>query len=295
MTQDTRQNITKVLQLFKECHPDNVLDKTSVFFVDKDQKEISSIRLEFPNSEVLLCWFHVLKSFKGTVAELEVPQTTKKEIFALLQKLLHSETEEIFGDHFYELMQVAPKHFYQYMMQNWTNIKPMWVWYDRKKQRTLGNNTTNRIEALNRALKQLFRAVKRTRMNFSECVTSLLKFLTLSDNSLKYSEFINAEKTPYVHHAQYGEQLTQLGKTLTQKALRLILYQLQKYDEEKALYKVDDFGHGAMVIKNTKSDNSYSIQTEISNDGKAAPEEIMTCSCSFNSTFGLFCRHIMHA
>ena len=73
VTQDTKTNIITFLQLFKTCHPEENLNRTKIIFVDKDQKEISAIGQELASSIILLCWFHVLKSFKTHIAEWDEP------------------------------------------------------------------------------------------------------------------------------------------------------------------------------------------------------------------------------
>ena len=173
----------------------------------------------------------------------------------------------------------------------------MWVWYERKSLRSLGNNTTNRIEALNRALKALFRAVKRTRMDFADCVESLLKFLTLNDTSIQYSEYLNTEKTPYANHPVYGAVLSDYGKLLTKKALKLICFQLIEYDAEKASYRIQNLDHNSYVVKNCKTENTHTLQMEpVSKEEQNVTgcQEMFVCSCFFNSAFGLLCQHILH-
>ena len=44
--------------------------------------------------------------------------------------------------------------------------------------------------------------------------------------------------TAYVNHTLYGAVLTDYGKLLTKKALKLIYYQLVKYNAEKEWYQI---------------------------------------------------------
>ena len=127
VTRDTKSNIKRFLELFIENYGDEIVSGTSTVFVDKDQKEIAAIREVMPGAQVLLCWFHVLKSFKTQVAQLVLPQADKKILFSALVNLTYSDNEDVYKDHMYDLMNAAPKDFYLYYMNNWDNIKPIYV------------------------------------------------------------------------------------------------------------------------------------------------------------------------
>jgi len=290
---DTKANIAKVLQLFKKCFDAATVAKTRIVFVDKDQREIGALKDEFPGAQVLLCWFHVLKAMKTAVADLDCVKEEKERIFAASRRTVYSYDEEQYQRNVHQLAQNCSAEFFAYFTKNWDNCKVMWAFYARKELPTLANQTTNRVEALNRAIKAVFRAVQRTSMTFAKAVQTLLKFLVLTDVSVTYTDFVNIEKTPYVIHQQFGGVLKTAGSRLTGQALRLITVQLSKLANEVDYLKTEDLGDGAIVVKNAISNVSYSLQIEpATNDVKGITTSMLTCSCFFSCTFGLPCRHV---
>ena len=260
VTQDTKSNIKRFLELFIENYGNEIVSGISTVFVDKDQEEIAAIREVMPGAQVLLCWFHVPKSFKTQVAQLVLPQADKKILFSALVNLTYSYDEDVYKDHMYDLMNAAPKDFYLYYMNNWDNIKPMWVRYHRKMQRTLGNNTTNRLEALNRSLKALFKTISRTRMKFPESVDALLRYLASSDIVSTYREYLNTEKTPYVNFGSHSKELSDIGKVLTMAAIKLLATQFNKPQKQVSHSVLEQLGVKDWVVIHTETAQRYFFQ-----------------------------------
>ena len=63
---------------------------TGCVILDKDQNEIAAVRAHLPEADVLLCTFHVLKSFKAKIAELPKTVGEKEEIFRCVRGILYA-------------------------------------------------------------------------------------------------------------------------------------------------------------------------------------------------------------
>ena len=121
--------------------------QTKLFIVDKDFNEMAVLRELWPDAEVFLCLFHVLKSLKQRIAILAISQEKKEELKNLCQDLVDSRTEDSYDDAFAKLREKAAEECVKYFAENWTNCREMWVEFSRKKTQHMGNRTTNRVES----------------------------------------------------------------------------------------------------------------------------------------------------
>jgi zinc finger SWIM domain-containing protein 3 len=66
---------------------------TQCVMVDKDESEIAAVKTHLPHATVLLCTFHVLKSFKSKICEQVITVAEKEEIFRLMRKITYASQE----------------------------------------------------------------------------------------------------------------------------------------------------------------------------------------------------------
>ena len=88
------------------------------------------LRELWPDAEVFLCLFHILKSLKQRIASLAISQGKEEEeqLKNLCQDLVYSRTEDSYDDAFAKLREKAPEEFLKYFEENWTNSRGgMWV------------------------------------------------------------------------------------------------------------------------------------------------------------------------
>jgi len=81
-----------------------------VKLTDKDQKEISAIKLLYPNAELLLCHFHCLQAVDRLLlaAKLEVVNI-RENFMKLFRSAMYAETEDDFLEAYGQLIQISEK------------------------------------------------------------------------------------------------------------------------------------------------------------------------------------------
>ena len=295
VTQDTKALVSRFLQLFQEVMEPQDIQRIRTVFIDKDKRELGALKDELPHVRVLLCWFHVIRAIKKDIAALEEETPLKKKVFEAFRQLLYAATKEEFTRRLYDLTTVSPRSFFEYYSANWDCDRELWAHYERKDVLRLGNNTTNRVEAVNRAVKAVFKGVQRTRMKVSEAVSTLIKFLLLTDASSAHTEFLNHTKRTYVNDPDLRELLAMAGNFLTPSAVRLLVWQLRKYELEKKEFERQEMDHQNWTVTHTKINRTYSQQVEetgMVGELSGSQSDRITCSCAVNSTFGLPCKHI---
>jgi len=142
---ERQETLRLFLSNFKELNSSTT--QTKLFIVDKDFSEVAVLRELWPDTEVFLCLFHVLKSLKQRIASLAISQEKKEELKNLCQDLVDSRTEDSYDDAFAKLREKAAEECVKYFAENWTNCREMWVEFSRKKTQHMGNRTTNRVES----------------------------------------------------------------------------------------------------------------------------------------------------
>ena len=152
--------------------------------IDKDCTERASITSVFPDTKILLCHFHVIKYLREKV--LNVASGDKEEKKAALHhvhRMIYASSEEAYLEIF-ENFRSRPciskvesgqkRSFLEYFTKNWhpEPVRALWASYARKKEVTLGNNTNNRAEGINRAIKN----ITSRRFSLPELIGSLMEF-----------------------------------------------------------------------------------------------------------------------
>ena len=124
------------------CDASAVMEKLKCLVVDKDFTLLSVIQKTLPKVHVILCAFHVAKTFRKETAVMQVSTDVREKV----QKELLT------------LKDLAPAKFYDYFIKNWDTVKSTWVRYIVNATGNLGNHTTNRIEAYHSAIKHVLPA-----------------------------------------------------------------------------------------------------------------------------------------
>ena len=128
---ERQETLRLFLSNFKELNSSTT--QTKLFIVDKDFSEVAVLRELWPDTEVFLCLFHVLKSLKQRISSLAISQEKEKkrkkeQLKNLCQDPVYSRTEDSYDDAFAKLRQKAPEEFLKYFEENWTNSRGgMWV------------------------------------------------------------------------------------------------------------------------------------------------------------------------
>ncbi|KAG9261345.1 hypothetical protein AMEX_G26360 [Astyanax mexicanus] len=119
--------------------------------VDKDFAEINALSAVFPESSILLCWYHVLQAVNRWLSKTESgvqgdSNTQKrKEIISFFCKLKACSTVKHFKRTSAEFCKTFKKYpsVCQYFLKNWNNIGTMWADYGRRFNHK--NSETNNV------------------------------------------------------------------------------------------------------------------------------------------------------
>ena len=149
-------SIKEVVDSFVKCN--SCYDKTSVIVTDKDELLREALHKEFVNTELRLCKFHTLQTFRReiTTSKMGLCQAEREEALEILQNLVHAKNPEEYDTIRAELNVDKFQLVNNYMAKKWDSIREQWV-YRLGENCGLWNTTNNRMEALNNLLKQVIR------------------------------------------------------------------------------------------------------------------------------------------
>lgn len=159
--------------------------------------------------------------------------------------------------------------FKQYMETHWLPLKAWWVYYERNSFVNLGNNTNNRVESQFGKLKQV--VTRKRRLN--ECIRLLLAVIQSADIQDRYRHYTSRYKVA-CRQGYSGEG----AEYFSIYAARKILHQLSRADGNMYSATEQDDIH---VVTNTNSHAQYTVS-----------DEATACTCAFNKTMMLPCRHV---
>lgn len=113
---------------------------SKIFMCDFDWATINSIRRQYPESILLLCWWHVLHAWQQHFVISHYP-----ELWALLKKW-HRVTDEIeFWICWGKIQTLAAPSFVAYIERYWLPQKDLWSAVSRKNRTVFEENDTNML------------------------------------------------------------------------------------------------------------------------------------------------------
>lgn len=227
-TDESTQNLTAIIQAFKQCHPAYV--HTKVCIIDKDFTELAVLKEEFPDTTILFCQFHVIKCFYKAVADLEVPKERRNELRKVLHDIVYSEHVDDYVDYLAEVVRLGNPSFEKYFLDNWNSCIDMWVSFKRDSSIHFGNTTNNRLECSHSKLKDL---VGRT-SSLSEMFKGVLTFIKFVNQESSHQAFVEQFTSVSTKHDQLPG-MKHITAMCTEYASRLLLHQVevaQKVDYE---------------------------------------------------------------
>jgi hypothetical protein len=122
--------------------------------VDKDMNEIKVLQSHFPEAEILLCSFHVIKYLRGMMKKSELGVCSEGDrviLETVVRGMMNALTEEVYEDKRVALNDLCSRinmsGFAEYMDKNWHTCKKMWVRCYRQKLPHFKNETNNRLES----------------------------------------------------------------------------------------------------------------------------------------------------
>ncbi|XP_057341613.1 uncharacterized protein LOC130678435 [Microplitis mediator] len=245
--------------------------KILCFMTDKDMTERNMIREVFPNVILYLCLFHTLKTFKRTVNDKKysLQPVEKETILKLLEGLVYSVDESDYQIKYDNFKELVPTKIVQYFNDNWHQNHSEWTKYS-MIYGNFNNTTNNRLENVNGKIKEIAKrkdtlpsAIKRFfEWNISHNQETDIK---LAQHILKRPIIISSNDNIYYKYANY----------LTDIAFKALSPHLDCYK--------------AVTLKYCCLESQKCIISFKTTELTTTPT---TCTCEFNQSMSLPCKHI---
>ncbi|CAG2244710.1 unnamed protein product [Mytilus edulis] len=116
-----------LIKCFQKHNPDS--SGIKVIMADKDIVERDVFKEEFPDASLLICKFHVLRTFNReiTTEKMGISSAQRYVALELIQKLVHSSSEEDYNANLKLIETTCPRQIFNYIDTNWHNIRNEWV------------------------------------------------------------------------------------------------------------------------------------------------------------------------
>ena len=269
VAKENEASISGMAEIFKKHNPSWI--KMTTVMADKDFVERDVLKEKFPDTQVLICLFHVLKTFRReiTVEKLGVTTAERNLALEIIQKMVYAKNEDEYSVLYSELAETNLKSVIEYFNTNWHPIKEEWVECLESNNITFQNRTNNRIECINQKLKAV-----------------ITKHSCLHQFFIQFLEAVDSLRTERDHRAvmlvqkisvnpyQSGTPEYKYMELLTPYALQFVVKQLGFVSKVKIVDQADDYfmvncSEGIVKVTATK------------------------CTCSFHKSMQLPCRYIL--
>jgi hypothetical protein len=97
----------------------NIIPKR--FMSDKDRGQMNTIQQCYPESQLLLRWWHVLHAWQQHFITSHYP-----ELWDLLKKWIRLTDKSEFDNHWAKIKQLSPTSFEEYLTTYWLNEPELW-------------------------------------------------------------------------------------------------------------------------------------------------------------------------
>lgn len=132
-----------------------VYNKTLHILTEKSLTEKCVLKKYFPKTDLLLCVFHILRTFSKKINAENYPISVdqKTECLKLFQKMQKSETEEEFQKNLCLFNQIAPDFVKDFYYKNWHYIRAEWCSFADIRKSNFLHSTNSRVEFIHAKLK----------------------------------------------------------------------------------------------------------------------------------------------
>ncbi len=265
---EEKETIKQMLQVFKTQNKNH--SRVTCVMADKDLTERAVVSAEFSNAHLLICLFHTMRSLKREISceKLGITSGERNLALEIMQKLAYSASEEMYSQHYHELLNTNLNSVVTYYNENWHGIRDQWVEGLKNNHFNMMNRTNNRLECINQKIKSV--VTKNSDLNtFWEDLMHCFNTL----NTERDQKAVNVQlKTPIERDVddtdieKYMESLTPFAYNYIKQQYNLI-----------SKVKIQHIQGQIATVNSTKG----KISTNIS-----------TCECSFFTVMQLPCRHI---
>lgn len=155
ITSEDAANIRAMTEIFQQYNEEWC--KTVTIKADKDFTERNIFLQQFPQATLLICLFHVLKTFRREITSERVGITSAERymVLEIVQRMAYSTNEEMYMKCYKELKETKWTKVIEYFNSNWHEIREQWVNGFKDDSLTYQNRTNNRVESINQKLKSV--------------------------------------------------------------------------------------------------------------------------------------------
>lgn len=269
---ETKELITNLVKAFQRLNSE--WTSTRVIMADKDFQERQVFSSCFPDAQLTICLFHVLRTFRReiTIDKMNITGMQRDEALEIMQRLAYAKSIKHYDELYNSLKDTVGESIFSYFTRNWHPIKHQWVEGLKLTKECLLNSTNNRLESINQKLKSVIKR-NSSLFNFFEGLIAILTTLRLQRdhralNTIQKRAVITF--SPHSVEAQYAAHITPF-------ALRYVLQQLKK----SLVVKIPD-----NISPNSKTCAMISCGINIT-------VGLTTCECLFRKSMGLPCKHML--
>ena len=121
---EDKETITELVQGFKKSNPNWSLIKC--IMSDKDMTERIVLHEQIPQSKLLICLFHTLRSMRREISceKLGISQGERSVCLEILSKMVYARNEEEYSK-LYDDLKSLPQRIVEYFDDSWHSIRSM--------------------------------------------------------------------------------------------------------------------------------------------------------------------------
>lgn len=265
---EDKETITELVQGFKKHN--SCWSSILCIMSDKDMIERSVFREQIPQSKLLICLFHTLRTMRREVSceKLGISQGERSMCLEILSKMVYARSEEEYSK-LYDDLKNAPQRVVEYFDDNWHAIRQEWVEGLKNACCNFMNRTNNRVESINQKLKSVisrYSGVTQFFHDLMKCLTTLKVERDHRALEVTMKRRVSTYSTDSAYH--------QYMSLLTPYSFEYVKTQLEQSNKVKIIQDIDE--------------KSCSLESK----GQLITSDIDSCCCGFVSAMKLPCKHI---
>ena len=260
VAEESEAVITSAMESFKRHNPAWI--KTTVIMSDKDFTERQAFAKCFPDSSLLICLYHTLRTFRReiTVEKMGITSSERDRALEIMTKIVYSTSEEAYEANVALLKETKWK---------WKQ----WVSCFKDSIFNLGEMTNNRLESANAKIKSVCSRYGTLLQFFTE----MFAVLGALRNERTHQQLMGLSRLP-IDMDSYEEDLRAYANILTPYAFKHLKKQME-------LAKI-------VTVQQLLPEDKIVVKSHARGQVIVTPN---TCECTYPVKMGLPCRHILKA
>ncbi|XP_067834789.1 zinc finger SWIM domain-containing protein 1-like isoform X2 [Heptranchias perlo] len=155
MQNEERETVKQLLRIFKQKNPAAERIRAVMSSGRPCRGEVVSEVL--PNSRLLTCLFHTLRTFRGdvTAEKLHVTAGQRNLLLQILHNMCYAASAEEYDLLYHQLLDTNTQRAIDYFHKNWHDKRSQWVEGFKHETESYLTSTINRVEALSQKLRTM--------------------------------------------------------------------------------------------------------------------------------------------